>query len=179
MKKILCVVLVLALAAAAVFAFVQKNEMGKELAAVQTELANQASVASELEMSAAELQAQLDEANAKLLALEADTADADRIAELEAAVEMYKPFYEAQVAAEYDGGVVLVDDVMEEYAYIESMYAQYGLDLASSGYDVEVKKNTTEMLVENAAIKAKAAELGLNQIDEETLAGLTEEAAAN
>lgn len=179
MKKILCVVLVLALAAAAVFAFVQKAEMGKELAEVQTALNNQATVASELEMNAAELQAQLDEATAKLTAMEADTADADRIAELEAAVELYKPFYEAQVAAEYDGGVIFVDDVMEEYAYIESMYSQYGLDLATSGYASEVKKNTVEMLVENAALDVKAAELGLDQIDEETLADLTEEAAAN
>ena len=179
MKKILCVVLVLALAAAAVFAFVQKNETAKELAAAQTELANQATIASELEMGAAELQAQLDEANAKLTALESDTADADRIAELEAAVELYKPFYEAQIAAEYDGGVIFVDDVMEEYAYVESMYTQYGLDLVAMGYDTDVKQSTMEMMVESAVLDAKAVELGLDQIDEETMAGLTEEAAAN
>ena len=40
-----------------------------------------------------DVQAQLDDANA-------------RIAELEALVELYKPFYDAQVVIEYDGGVI-------------------------------------------------------------------------
>lgn len=189
MKKILCVVLVLALAAAAVFAFVQKNDVQKELNAANDTLANLATEKDALEAELAgqtELQAQLDAANAKVAELEtaaaaaaADTTDADRIAELEAAVELYKPYYDAQVAAEYDGGVIFVDEVMEEYAYVESMYAQYGLDLVSYGYDVQVKQDTLTNLVQTAALKAKAAELGLDQLDEETMAGLTEEAAAN
>lgn len=107
-----------------------------------------------------------------------DAANA-RIAELEAQVELYKPFYDAQVIVEYDGGVVLLDEVMEEYAYMESMYAQYGVDLASMGYDVQMKQMTAENLMQSAAQRAKAAELGLDQLDEETLAGMTAEAEAN
>lgn len=114
----------------------------------------------------ADLQTQLDEANA-------------RIAELEAAVELYKPFYDAQVVAEYDGGVIFLEDALVEYAQYESMYASYGINLADYGLDAQYKQMAVESLVQNAAIDAKAAELGLYDLDDETLAGLSEEAAAN
>lgn len=107
-----------------------------------------------------------------------DAANA-RIAELEAQVELYKPFYDAQVIVEYDGGVVLLDEVLEEYAYMEAMYAQYGIDLASMGYDVQMKQSTADTLMQSHALRVKATELGLDQLDEETLAGLTEEANIN
>lgn len=136
MKKILCLVMALALCAVAAFA------------------------------EGEDLQSQLDAANA-------------RIAELEGEVELYKPYYDAQVITEYDGGIIFLEDVLEEYAYIESMYAQYGVSLADYGLEAQYKQAAAESLLQNAVMDAKAAELGLDQLDDETLAGLTEEAAAN
>ena len=113
-----------------------------------------------------DLQAQLDAANA-------------RIAELEAEVEKYLPFYEAQIVAEYDGGVIFRDDALNEYSYIESMYANYGISLADYGLEEQYQQMAVDSLVKAAALKLKASELGLDQLDDETLASLTEEAAAN
>ena len=57
-----------------------------------------------------DLQAQLDAANAK-------------IAELEALVEKYEPFYTAQLAATFgEDGVVWVDDVMALYEQTDAQY---------------------------------------------------------
>lgn len=113
-----------------------------------------------------DLQAQLDAANA-------------RIAELEAEVEKYQPFYEAQIVAEYDGGVIFRADALEEYAYIESMYANYGISLADYGLEEQYQQMAVDSLVQSAALELKAAELGLDQLDDETLASMAEEAAAN
>lgn len=107
-----------------------------------------------------DLQSQLDAAN-------------ERIAELEAQVELYQPYYDAQVIAEFDGGVIFLDEVMEEYEYVANMYSQYyGIDLASYGYDTTMKQSIVEDLVQTAICAQKAAELGLDQLDDETLAGL-------
>lgn len=113
-----------------------------------------------------DVQAQLDAANA-------------RIAELEAEVAQYRPYYEAQIVAEYDGGVVFREDAMEQYSYIESMYANYGISLANYGLESQYQQMAVQQLVQDAALAAKAAELGLDQLDEQTLADLTEQAAAN
>lgn len=113
-----------------------------------------------------DLQTQLDAANA-------------RIAELEGEIELYKPYYDAQVIAEYTGGIVFLEDVMEEYEYTQSMYADYGIDLVAYGYDTQVKQMIVEAMVRDAVCKMKAAELGLDQLDEETLAGLQETGASN
>ena len=70
-----------------------------------------------------------------------------RIAELEAEVEKYKPYYDAQVIVEYDGGAIFLDDVLEEYSYYEQMYSQqYGIDLASYGLDAQVKQQAAQHL---------------------------------
>lgn len=109
-----------------------------------------------------DVQAQLDDANA-------------RIAELEALVELYKPFYDAQVVVEYDGGVVFLEDVLEEYAYYEEMYAQYGLDLVAYGYDAQVKQDAALSLLQSKVIMLKAEELGLTAMDEEAAAAMEAE----
>lgn len=137
-RKVLCLVLALALCGAMAFA----EEDG-------------------------DLQAQLDAAN-------------ERIAELEAQVELYQPYYDAQVIVEYDGGVVFLDDILEQYAGVDSQFSSYyGVSLADYGYDTVYKQMIAEMLLQDAVLEAKAAELGLDQLDDETMAGLTEEAAAN
>jgi len=65
------------------------------------------------------------------LAAQLEAANA-RIAELEAQIETYT------VAAKYDGGVVSVEEVEEQYAYLVNMYAQYGYDISSyADYYVE------------------------------------------
>lgn len=100
-----------------------------------------------------------------------------RIAELEAQVELYKPYYDAQVIVEYDGGAIFLDDVLEEYSYYEQMYSQsYGIDLASYGLDTQVKQQAAQYLMEEAVKHAKAAELGLDNLDEQTLSDLTAQA---
>lgn len=100
-----------------------------------------------------------------------------RIAELEAQVELYKPYYDAQVIVEYDGGAIFLDDVLEEYSYYEQMYSQqYGIDLASYGLDTQVKQQAAQYLMEEAVKHAKATELGLDNLDEQTLSDLTAQA---
>ena len=100
-----------------------------------------------------------------------------RIAELEALVELYKPYYDAQVIVEYDGGVIFLDDVLEEYSYYEQMYSQsYGIDLASYGLDAQVKQQAAQYLMEEAVKHMKATELGLDALDETTTADLTAQA---
>ncbi|MBQ3425462.1 MAG: peptidylprolyl isomerase [Clostridia bacterium] len=109
-----------------------------------------------------DLQAQLEAANA-------------RIAELEAQVELYKPYYDNQIVAEYgDGKIVWRDDAMKEYEAAASAYAQYGMNI--DDYADQIKQSILESLTQSAVLADKAAELGLDQVDEETLAGLREEA---
>lgn len=102
-----------------------------------------------------------------------------RIAELEAEVEKYKPYYDAQVIAEYTGGVIFRDAVMEEYELTASMYSQYGIDLVQYGYDAQIKQQIVQSLVRDAVTLQKAAEMGLDQLDEETQATLASEAEKN
>lgn len=110
-----------------------------------------------------ELQAQLDAANA-------------RVAELEAQVELYKPYYDKQVVAEFgENGIIWLDDAMKEYEAAASAYAQYGLSI--DDYAAGIKEDILKTLVRDAVIEAKAAELGLSQLDDETVAKLQAEAA--
>ena len=110
-----------------------------------------------------DLQAQLDAANA-------------RVAELEALVAQYKPYYDQQVVAEYgDDGVIWRDDAMKEYDAATSAYAQYGLSI--DDYADGIKEDILKSLVKSAVIDAKAEALGLSQLDDETLANLQAEAA--
>ena len=110
-----------------------------------------------------DLQAQLDAANA-------------RVAELEAQVELYKPYYEAQIVAEFgDGGIIWRDDAMAEYEAAASAYSQYGLNIDS--YADAIKQDILESLVQTAVLKAKATELGLDQLDDEARATLEAKAA--
>jgi len=109
-----------------------------------------------------DLEAQLDAANA-------------RIAELEALVEEYKPYYDAQVVVEFDGGIVALDDVMTVYNDYVAMYSSYGIDPAAYGLDGTLKQQAADQVLEDEVLKLKAAELGLDQLDEETLAGVETE----
>lgn len=105
-----------------------------------------------------DLQAQLDAANMK-------------IAELEAQVEAYYPYYIAQVAATYgEDGIVWVKDIEEQYEYMNSQYAGMGLDLASMGLDGLFKQQAVTEAIENGVLIDKEAELGLNTASEEFMA---------
>ena len=110
-----------------------------------------------------DLQAQLDAANA-------------RIAELEAEVALYKPVYEKQVVAEYgEGGIIWREDAQKEYQDAADAYAQYGLSI--DDYADDIKQDILNMLVQNAVLAEKTAELGLDALDDETRANLEAEAA--
>ena len=112
-----------------------------------------------------DLQAKLDEANARIEALEAE-------------VELYRPYYERQIVAEYgDGGIVWRDDAMKEYEAAASYYAQNGMSI--DAYADSIKKSILEMLVQQAVLDAKSAELGLDQMTDEQRAALEAESAAN
>ena len=113
-----------------------------------------------------DLQAQLDAANA-------------RIAELEAQVEAYYPYYISQIVATYgEDGVILLKDVQAQYEAAEAQYEAYGLSLASYGLEETVKRDILSSAVENAILYAQAVELGLDQFDEETEASIADEATA-
>ena len=109
-----------------------------------------------------DLQAQLDAANA-------------RIAELEAEVEKYKPYYDKQIVAEYgEDGIIWRDDAMVQYQAAADTYAQYGLKI--DDYAAEVKQDILTMLVRDAILDGKAAELGVSELDDATKAELEKEA---
>ncbi len=189
MKKILCAVLVVALVACGAFGIVKNNEAGNlkvQVADVLTQLEAANAQVAELEASAADaetLTAELEAANAKVAELEAAAAEAAVAAEtaaaedadLQALVDLYKPFYDAQIIVEFKDGIVLKDDVMAAYDYLAQNYAQYGIDLAQYGLESQVQQQAVELELETAVITAKAVELGLDQMDE---AALAEEAKA-
>lgn len=109
-----------------------------------------------------DLQAQLDEANA-------------HIAELEAEIEKYRPYYDAQVVAEYgEDGIIWLEDAQKQFDEASAMYAQYGISVGS--YAAEIKQSIVEGMVRDAVLDAKAKEMGLAELSEETMAELTEQA---
>ena len=111
-----------------------------------------------------DLQAQLDAANAQ-------------IAELQALVDAYYPYYFANVVATYgEDGVIWLEDVQAEYEMQASQYASYGMDLESMGLADMAKQSIVEVAVEDAVIMAKANELGLVKLDEETMAQMEADA---
>ena len=94
-----------------------------------------------------------------------------RIAELEELVEKYKPFYESQIVATYgDGGIIWKTAALEQYNAAAKMYSQYGISIDSLGGDV--KADILKGMVQEAVLDAKAQELGLTELDNETLEGL-------
>lgn len=113
----------------------------------------------------ADLQSQLDAANA-------------RIAELENLInDVYLPVYESQIVVEFgDGGIVWAEDAKAEYEYLANMYTNYGISLA--GYEEQVKMTVLSQLTEQAVLKAKITELGLDQFTEEEMAAFQAEAAS-
>ncbi len=112
-----------------------------------------------------DLQAQLDAAN-------------ERIAELESEVELYRPYYERQIVAEYgDGGIVWLEDAQAEFDAAASAYAQYGMSIDQ--YADTVKQDILHTLVQKAVLRDKSTELGLDQLDDEAMATLEAEAAEN
>ena len=112
-----------------------------------------------------DLQAQLDAANA-------------RIAELEAEVEKYLPYYEKQIVAEFgEDGIIWLEDAQKQFDEASAMYAQYGIPVEN--YAAEIKQSIVEALVRQAVLDAKAEEMGLSELDEETKADLAEQANAD
>ncbi|MBR6767596.1 MAG: peptidylprolyl isomerase [Clostridia bacterium] len=113
----------------------------------------------------ADLQAKLDEANA-------------RIAELEALInEVYLPVYESQIVAEFgEDGVIWAADARAEYDYVASMYAQYGMSV--DGYEDMIKQSVLDAMVEKEILMDKATELGLDVLSEEDNAAMAAEADA-
>ncbi len=111
-----------------------------------------------------DLQAQLDAAN-------------EKIAELQAQVDAYYPFYAAQIVATYGAdGVIWLEDVQEQFDAVEAQYANYGISLASYGMVDSVKKDIIDSAVRTAVLQDKAAELGLNAFDEDELAEFAQSA---
>ena len=102
-----------------------------------------------------DLQAQLDAANAK-------------IEELQKQVDTYYPYYFAQIVATYgEDGVVWLKDVQEQYNAAAAQYEAYGISLSAYGMEDTVKRDIVQSVVETEVLLAKAAELGLNQFDED------------
>ena len=113
--------------------------------------------------NAADLQAQLDAANA-------------RIAELEAEVEKYRPVYDSQVVAEYgENGVIWLADAQEQYDLTASQAAQYGMSIDSIAD--RVKQSILDSLVQRAVLDDKTAELGLSELSDEVREDLAAKAA--
>ena len=113
-----------------------------------------------------DLQAQLDAANAK-------------IEELQKQVDTYYPYYFAQIVATYgDNGIVWLKDVQAQYDAFAAQYEAYGISLAAYGMEDSVKIDVVDSAVQTYVQLDKAAELGLDQFDEETEAEFEAEAQA-
>ncbi len=97
-----------------------------------------------------------------------------QLAEAQALAELYYPYYERQVVAEFDGGVIMVDDVMPEYSYYESMYAQSGMTIAGTSYETQMKQDILDAAVEDAILLKNAIELGV-ELTEDELAKVEED----
>ena len=111
-----------------------------------------------------DLQAQLDAANAK-------------IEELQALVDAYYPYYKAQIVATYgEDGIVWLEDVASEYEALSAQYASYGFSLADLGMEDEMKKELVDSAVINGVLELKGKELGLDQLDDATVAALKADA---
>ena len=112
-----------------------------------------------------DLQAELTAAQATNTDLQAELTSAQELA------DTYYPYYAAQIVATYgENGIIWLKDVQEAYNSVCAQYASYGLDLAAYGMEDTVKMDLVASAVEDAVIKAKATELGLDQFDEATLA---------
>ena len=192
MKKILCLCLALVLALAMTGCSNSKEVQAKldEATAANADLqaqldeANAANAQLQDQLTTAEtanadLQAELTAAQTANTDLQAELTAAqatntDLQAELTAAQELadtYYPYYAAQIVATYgENGIIWLKDVQEAYDSVCAQYASYGLDLAAYGMEDTVKMDLVASAVEDAVIKAKATELGLDQFDEETLA---------
>lgn len=98
-----------------------------------------------------------------------------RIAELEALVEKYKPYYESQIVATYgDDGIIWKDTALEQYNAAVKMYSQYGI--SADSYAEDIKVDVLKGLVQEAVLDAKAQELGLSELNDETIEGLKTQA---
>ena len=105
-----------------------------------------------------DLQAQLDAANAK-------------IAELQAQVDKYYPYYAAQIVATYgEDGVVWLDEMQAEFDAMCQQYSSMGIDIVAYGLGDTLKKSLIDTAIENGVLLDKAEELGLAQLDEATMA---------
>jgi len=115
-----------------------------------------------------DLQTQLDAANAK-------------IEELQAQVDLYKPYYQAQIVATYgENGVVWLKDAQAAYDAYEQQYSAYGLKLADLGLDGMLKEQIVDDFVRNGVIGLKAEELNIAEtLDAATVAAIEAEARAN
>ena len=133
-------------------------DMKKWLCLVVAMLMALSAVAMAETANGADLQAQLDVANA-------------RIAELEAMIEKYQPVYESQVVAEYgEDGVIWLKDAQAQYEAFAAQVAQMGMSIDTIAD--RVKPSILESLVREAVVDGKAKELGLADLSEETLAEL-------
>lgn len=114
-----------------------------------------------------DLQAQLDAAN-------------ERIAELEAQVETYYPYYISQVVAIFGNGeVVELKEVQARYDAINSQYQQsYGITVEQLGMGDTLKRQLVDSAVEQTVLLDKAEELGVDQLDEEALKQVAEDVEA-
>ncbi len=117
-------------------------------------------------MAEDDLQDKLDEANA-------------RIADLEAKVARYEPFYTAQLAATYgDDGVIWVEDVLRLYNETDAQYkTYYGYSLEDLGVADIAKQQMLDTLLSSAVIRIKAEELGIVDLGEAAMEGYRAEAA--
>lgn len=168
MKKLLCLAMALLLALGTLALAETDAEVEQPVEAgeaVEAEAEAEPEVEVEAEPEATEAPMDLDAALA-------------RIAELEAQVEQYRPYYEAQIVAEYgDGGVIWLADAQKEYEGAASAYAQYGLNIED--YADGIKQQILQNLVQTAVVDDKAAELGLDQMSDEERANLESEAQEN
>lgn len=200
LKKILCVCLALVLALA-VSGCSDSKDVKAQLEAANATATDLQAQLDDANAKTADLQAQLDDANAKIAELEAAPAAAEpatdaqepatdaedasadaeepatdsdaeaKIAELQALVDTYYPYYAAQIVATYgEDGIVWLSEVQNAYDSVSAQYAAYGLDLAAYGMEDSVKKDLVDSAVRDGVIKAKATELGLDQFDEDTIA---------
>lgn len=91
-----------------------------------------------------------------------------RIRDLQAQVDRYKPYYTSTLAATYgENGVVLARDILDSYDETAALYAQYGIDVNTYGWNTQIKTELLHSKTEAAILYDKAVEMGLDKLSDE------------
>lgn len=103
------------------------------------------------------------------LALVCASAEGKTVEELEKEIELYYPYYERCIVAEYDGGVIMLDEVENDLLTYVSTYAAYGMNIYDYIDENELEQMVLEDEVKYRVVKDRLEKEGIFTVSEEML----------